>query len=86
MRRLGVVGGIGPESTVVYYRSLIAAGRELLGGASPPLLVNSIDVRTVLRLSAENPVPGLRDYLLSGPKVDEFEVARDQDTGRDVEL
>jgi len=65
MKRLGVIGGIGPESTVVYYRSLVAAGRERLGGTSPPLLINSIDVQTVLRLAEEDPLPGLRDYLVS---------------------
>jgi aspartate racemase len=65
MKRLGIIGGIGPESTVVYYRSILAAGRERLGGASPPFLVNSIDVQMVLRLAEEDPVPGLRDYLLS---------------------
>jgi aspartate racemase len=65
MKRLGVIGGIGPESTVVYYRSLVAAGRERLSGTSPPLLINSIDVQTVLRLAEEDPLPGLRDYLVS---------------------
>jgi antitoxin Phd len=30
--------------------------------------------------------PDFRDYLLAGPKVDAFEVARDPDTGRDIEL
>ena len=30
--------------------------------------------------------PNLRDYLLSGPKVDKFEVPRDRDTGRKVNL
>jgi hypothetical protein len=28
----------------------------------------------------------LIDYLLHGPKVDEFEITRDPDTGRDIEL
>jgi aspartate racemase len=65
MKRLGIIGGIGPESTVVYYRSILAAGRERLGGASPPVLINSIDVQMVLRLAEDDPVPGLRDYLLS---------------------
>jgi hypothetical protein len=65
MRRLGIIGGIGPESTVVYYRSILAAGRERFAGASPPVLINSIDVQMVLRLAEEDPVPGLRDYLLS---------------------
>jgi aspartate racemase len=65
MKRLGVIGGIGPESTVVYYRALVAAGRERLGGAAPPILINSIDVGRVLRLAEDDPVPGLRDYLLT---------------------
>jgi len=28
--------------------------------------------------------PDLREYLLGGPKVDEFEVDRDRDTGREI--
>jgi aspartate racemase len=64
MKRLGIIGGIGPESTIVYYRAIVAAGGERLGGA-PPILLNSIDVQKVLRLAEDDPVPGLRDYLLS---------------------
>jgi antitoxin Phd len=30
--------------------------------------------------------PDLRAYLLGGPKVDDFEVIRDRDTGRDAGL
>jgi antitoxin Phd len=30
--------------------------------------------------------PDLRAYLLGGPKVDNFEVERDRDTGREVDL
>ena len=30
--------------------------------------------------------PSLRDYLLGGPKVDEFEVPRETDTGRTIPL
>jgi aspartate racemase len=65
MKRLGLIGGIGPESTIVYYRALVAAGRERLEGTTPSLLINSIDVQMVLRLAEENPIPGLRDYLLA---------------------
>ena len=32
------------------------------------------------------PKMDLRDYLLSGPKVDDFEIPRDQDTGREIDL
>jgi antitoxin Phd len=30
--------------------------------------------------------PNLRDYLLGGPKVDDFEIKRDRDMGRKVHL
>ena len=30
--------------------------------------------------------PGLKEYLLGGPKVDDFEIERDRDTGRTVRL
>lgn len=30
--------------------------------------------------------PNLREYLLGGPKVDSFEVERDRDTGREINL
>ena len=65
MKRLGIVGGIGPESTVVYYRAIFASGRERLAGAAPPIIINSIDVQRVLQLAETDPIPGLRDYLLS---------------------
>jgi antitoxin Phd len=30
--------------------------------------------------------PGLREYLLGGPKVDEFEIEPDRDAGREIAL
>jgi prevent-host-death family protein len=30
--------------------------------------------------------PNLREYLLGGPKVDDFEIEPDGDTGREIEL
>jgi antitoxin Phd len=30
--------------------------------------------------------PDLREYLLGGPKVDSFEIERDFDTGREIDL
>ncbi|MGP0074641.1 MAG: type II toxin-antitoxin system Phd/YefM family antitoxin [Bryobacteraceae bacterium] len=30
--------------------------------------------------------PGLKEYLLSGPKVDGFEIEPDRDTGREIAL
>jgi hypothetical protein len=30
--------------------------------------------------------PDLKEYLLGGPKVDSFEIERDRDTGREIDL
>jgi len=30
--------------------------------------------------------PGLREYMLGGPKVDDFEIKTDRDTGREIAL
>jgi aspartate/glutamate racemase len=53
MGRLGVVGGMGPESTIAYYRAIVAAARDLRP-TSPPasVLINSIDVQKVLSESS----------------------------------
>ena len=66
MGRLGVVGGMGPESTIAYYRAVIAAAQDLDPGSPPaPVLINSIDVQKVLRLVAENALAALTDYLVA---------------------
>lgn len=43
-----------------------------------------LSIRDYRALTAHR--PNLREYLLGGPKVDEFEVPRDDDTGRTVLL
>ena len=43
-----------------------------------------LSIRDYRALTAHR--PNLREYLLGGPKVDEFEVRRDDDTGRTVSL
>jgi antitoxin Phd len=30
--------------------------------------------------------PGFKEYLLGGPKVDDFKIERERDTGRDISL
>jgi aspartate racemase len=49
MKTLGVIGGIGPESTIEYYRHLIAAYRKQNpDGSYPAIVINSINMRTLL--------------------------------------
>ena len=64
MKTIGMVGGIGPESTVDYYRLLIAAYRELRpDGSYPAILINSVDLKTVLDLVAADQRSRLVEFL-----------------------
>jgi aspartate racemase len=49
MKPIGVVGGIGPESTIDYYRAMIAAYREARpDGSYPAIVINSVDASAML--------------------------------------
>jgi len=64
MKTLGIVGGIGPEATIDYYRSIIARCRELAPAVEyPPIVINSIDLDRMLRLAGEQRVDELTAYL-----------------------
>jgi aspartate racemase len=67
LKTLGIIGGIGPESTIDYYRLLLAAYREQRpDGSSPSIFINSIDVNKVLRLAAAADLTPLTEYLVAG--------------------
>jgi len=64
MKTLGIVGGIGPESTIDYYRSLVQAWREATRDDSyPPIIINSIDITRMLGLIAEGKLEEVTEYL-----------------------
>jgi len=70
MKTLGILGGIGPESTVEYYRLLIAAYRERKGdGSSPSILIHSIDVKRLLDFAAAAAPADLIAYLAGAIEV-----------------
>lgn len=63
MKVVGIVGGIAPESTIDYYRSVVATYRARVGGESyPQVLINSIDLTGMLALIADR--PALADLLV----------------------
>jgi aspartate racemase len=65
MKRLGIVGGIAPESTVEYYRRIVALYRERVAdGSYPPLLINSIDMKRMLDLIGAGELERVAEYLL----------------------
>lgn len=64
MKTAGIIGGIGPESTIEYYRSIIASYREQKrDGSYPSIIVNSIDLKKMLDLIAANRLPDVIEYL-----------------------
>src|SRR5579859_4717483 len=66
MKRIGIIGGLGPESTIEYYRLIIASYAERRPDESyPPIIINSIDLKKVLDLVGANELAKLAEYLLS---------------------
>jgi aspartate racemase len=65
METLGIIGGIGPETTVEYYRRLIAAYRERSAeGRAPSLIINSIDSKKLVDLVTANELTEMTNYLV----------------------
>ncbi|HEX6037908.1 aspartate/glutamate racemase family protein [Longimicrobium sp.] len=62
MKSVGLVGGLGPESTIDYYRRILAAWERLEPGTAPSIVIDSVDVRLGLRL-VETDRPALVEYL-----------------------
>jgi aspartate racemase len=66
MQTAGIIGGIGPESTIEYYRQMLAEYRERRpDGSYPPIVINSIDMQKMLGLIAANELGAVADYLTS---------------------
>ena len=65
MKILGIIGGVGPESTIDYYRSIIALYRQRkTDGSYPPLIINSINLKTGMDFMAANDLAGAVGHLL----------------------
>jgi aspartate racemase len=62
---IGIIGGIGPEATIDYYRLFVSIYREHRpDGGYPPLLINSIDLARALKLVSSGDLEGLAAYML----------------------
>ena len=66
IKTLGIVGGIAPESTIDYYRRIIALYRERTrDGSYPPIVITSIDMKRMLDLISARKLPEVTEYLLN---------------------
>ncbi len=67
MRTAGMIGGLGPESTIDYYRTIIARYRARKPDAGyPRLIVDSLDVDKGLALINDGRLGEAADYLAAG--------------------
>jgi aspartate racemase len=65
MKVVGIIGGIGPESTIEYYRLIIAAHRERRNdGIYPTVIINSIDLTKMRSLIEADALTDLTAYLV----------------------
>ena len=62
MGTLGLVGGLGPESTIDYYRRILEQWKRDDPSSSPSIVIDSLDVDLGLRL-VEHDRPALVEYL-----------------------
>jgi aspartate racemase len=66
MKTLGVIGGIGPESTIEYYRHLLAAYRVLKpDGSYPAIVINSVNMKTLLDMIEADDRIKMADFLVA---------------------
>lgn len=67
MRKLGLIGGIGPEATIPYYHDIVYGVQKKLNKQYfPQLTIESLSCFEVIPMSAEGRYKELKEYLLGG--------------------
>jgi aspartate racemase len=66
MKTVGIVGGIGPESTIEYYRFIIEGYRaKLADGSYPSIIINSVDLNKLVTWMNASELDAVTNYLLA---------------------
>ena len=65
MVTLGIVGGLGPESTIDYYRRILETWERAEPGTAPSIVIDSLDVWRALltRAAAQGSLTSFVDLL-----------------------
>ena len=80
METVGIIGGIGPESTIEYYRKIVSSYlKREANGNYPRIIINSINMKKMLDLIGSGKFDEVTDYLVT-------EVKRLADAGADFGL
>jgi len=66
MKKMGIVGGLGPESTLYYYRIFIDLCRQIeeLDGGYPEVVIYSVNMREILALRSSGQEDAAQTKLL----------------------
>jgi aspartate racemase len=65
MKTVGLIGGIGPESTIEYYRLIVSSYlAHEKNGNYPQIIINSINMKKMLDLIGETKLDEVTDYLV----------------------
>ena len=65
MKIMGVIGGVGPESTIDYYKAIIARFRQRMPEAGyPPVIINSVDLERLRAWMEAGQYPPVIEYLV----------------------
>jgi aspartate racemase len=63
MPSVGLVGGLGPESTIDYYRRILGAWQRDTPSSAPSIVIDSLDLQQAIRF-VEGDRAGLIEFLL----------------------
>ena len=64
MTRIGIIGGIGPETTVEYYRRILELYRQHNPeGGAPYIIINSLDMKKPVEMLTANKLEELAAFL-----------------------
>ncbi len=65
MKTVGIIGGIGPESTIEYYRLIVSSYLEhKKDGNYPAIMINSINMKKMLDLIGDKKFVEVTDFLV----------------------
>lgn len=64
-KTIGIIGGIGPESTIDYYRLIIKKFKQRDPNGNPPsIILNSINLKQTIQYMNDKNYDGLETYLI----------------------
>ncbi|MEW6348919.1 MAG: amino acid racemase [Thermodesulfobacteriota bacterium] len=65
MKKIGIIGGIGPESTVDYYKLILTAFRDRTSEWNyPEIIIYSANISELMHILEHDDMPGLTEWLV----------------------